>query len=131
MDAGFFISGEYVDDHLYNQLSLVQRVRKKKMENNKKPNALYYASLRYGTYTGLSFLTALGCIIPITRTASALIILGYTSYTAFSIFRAYTHAESQGKYGKKALRFALSIDGIELIFIVLALLVGLTVGVVS
>lgn len=93
-----------------------------------KKNHLFYISLRYGVYTGISFLTALAVIVPITRIASSLIIIGYSLYTAFSIFRAYTEAELNGRYGYRALRQALSVDGIELVFIVLALLVGFAVG---
>lgn len=95
---------------------------------DKKVNHLYYGSLRYGTYCGISFLTALAVIIPVTRFASSLIITGYSAYVGFSVFRAFAQAEKDGKHGKRALRQALSVDGIEIVYTVLALLVGLVVG---
>ena len=91
-------------------------------------NHLFYISLRWGTYCLISFLTALAIIVPITRIASTLIILGYCAYTAFSILRLYTQIEKEGRQGKTALLAALAVDGQEIIYILLALLAGLACG---
>lgn len=94
-------------------------------------NHAYYASLRWGTYTGISFLTTLACVIPITRMAVSLVIFGYTSYTCFCIFRDYTEIEKDGRGGKRGVLAALAVNGQELIYLVLALMVGLVVGLGS
>lgn len=102
------------------------------MENNqpiKRKRTFMWVNIRWSVYSGLSFLTALSIIVPsLTYQCSAIVFI-YVVYLFFSTFIDYTKAESNTHNIGKSIRMALAVNGMEIAYFVLAMIVGFVVGI--
>ena len=91
---------------------------------------LFRLSRDWAIYTGISFLSCLGTILPITRFGISLLIISYGLYGVANIFIAYSKIEKSGDArDKKAMNWALSYSAPDFIFLALAIVAGIYLGV--
>ena len=91
---------------------------------------LFRFSRDWAIYTGISFLSCLATILPITRFGILLLITGYAFYGVAHVFIAYSQIEKSGDArDKKAMNWALSYSAPDFIFLALATTAGIYLGV--
>lgn len=91
-------------------------------------NHLKIFSQRVGTYSTLSFITLLGVIIPSTKLFAFLGIMAYFCYMGVDTLRIYANHEKNSKDPKKSLRWAMIDNSQDLVYFLIAVVVGLVVG---
>ena len=91
---------------------------------------LFRLSRDWAIYTGISFLSCLATLLPITRFGIFLLIVGYAFYGIAHVFIAYSKIEKSGDArDKKAMIWALSYSAPDFIFLALAIIAGIYLGV--
>ncbi len=100
------------------------------MSEQPKKNHLFWLGIRLGTYSGITFLTAIAAHIPTLAPASLFIIGGYGLYMLWGTVRHYV-ALSKDHYVQSRAKFlwlkAFTIDINDYGFYILAVLVGMYV----
>lgn len=91
---------------------------------------LFRLSKDWAIYTGISFLSCLATILPITRFGISLLIAGYAFYGVAHVFIAYSNIEKSGDArDKKAMNWALSYSAPDFIFLLISIVAGIYLGV--
>ncbi len=91
---------------------------------------LFKLSRDWAIYTGISFLSCLATIIPVTRFGISLLIISYGLYGVANVFIAYSKIEKSGDgRDKKAMIWALSFSSPDFIFLAIAIIAGIYLGV--
>lgn len=94
-----------------------------------KTNHIYWVSVRWSSYTGVAFLTCMGCLLPVTQPAVALIIALYGCYMASEVLKEYVKIrQSQTHDSKTAFNWSLIYNGLEFAYLVAAVIVGAICG---
>ena len=91
---------------------------------------LFRLSRNWAIYSGISFLSCLATILPITRIGISLLILCYGLYGASQVFKDFAKIEDKGNAtGKKAVLWAFSESASDFIFLAIAIIAGIFLGV--
>jgi len=94
-----------------------------------KVNHIFWISIRWSTYTAISTIICLACILPVTRWAAGLVLLCYTGYAVSEVFKDYARIQQERQLqGKTAFNFAVINNGLEFVYLVMAVLIGLLCG---
>ena len=89
---------------------------------------LYFFSLRWSTYTAIAATVFMGCIIPTTRLFATILILGYLGYTVADTLSIFSQHEQNHRDLKRSLRWAIITNAQDYVYFIIALLVGLFLG---
>ena len=105
--------------------------RKLQQEKQQPTNHIYWASMRFSVYTGISFLIGLSCILKVAQIGVFIIIACFLVYMLSETFRDYVAVEIKrhDKNWKRLLRQAIAPNIHEFGFLTIALLVGLIIGI--
>ena len=91
---------------------------------------LFRLSRDWAIYTGISFLSCLATILPVTRVGIFFLILTYGVFGVAEVFKTFAKIEDKGNAsGKKAVVWAFSESAAEFIFLAIAIVVGIYLGV--
>jgi len=82
------------------------------------------ASLQFGAYSFISFLTFVGSLAPVTRIGTTIIVLGFFVYLLSATYKDYVQ-NLQEMDSQSAKRSAISENSSDLILFVVFLLIGL------
>lgn len=84
--------------------------------------------LRWGIYSAIAFLTMLAVVSELFRMGSMIIVIGYALYLGADTFRQYVTAFDYNHNQDKSLLMAVSNNAIDIVFIIMALVIGLSLG---
>ncbi len=91
---------------------------------------LFRLSRNWAIYSGISFLSCLATTLPITRIGICLLILCYGFYGVSQVFKDFARIEDKGNAtGKKAVIWALSESTSDFIFLAIAIIAGIFLGI--
>lgn len=84
----------------------------------------------WSLYTGITFLTCLATTLPFARFGIGLIILAYGLYGVANIFITFSKIEKAGDArDNKAMMWAVSFNAPDFIYLFIALIAGIYLGV--
>ena len=92
--------------------------------------ALKKFSLRWSTYCFLSFLSAIATYYPLARIGASILIILYLFYLLADTWKAYSkiRVDGQAHDMQEAWSMAFAYNSQDLVFLLVAILIGLYVG---
>ena len=91
---------------------------------------LFRLSKNWAIYTGISFLSCLATILPVTRFGIFILIVSYFLYGLANMRIVQTEIEKKGiAKDNQATKWALTYSTPEFIFLAIAIVVGIYLGV--
>lgn len=89
---------------------------------------MYWLSIRYSIYCGLSFFVCLGCYLPSARFFAVLLIVSYLCYAIFDTVKTAMEDENDGLSRDTLIKSAI-LNTPDLVAFVASIAIGIYAGV--